>query len=101
MKKEQYVKTEDQTTKLKEVCGLCGQSAILGFNEPSFVENHTCPMAGKLDPLEHQVAAAMMMSEGCDHFCCGLTEIVCRAKSVAWYLREQGLLGATEGREAK
>jgi hypothetical protein len=58
-----------------ETCYRCSQD-ITGK-----VREHVCPV--KLTPLEEACLGIMMAVRFCDHFCCGLPEQTCHAKTLA------------------
>jgi hypothetical protein len=65
-------------------CYTCGEAW-----EETEIESktHACKMAGKLSESEQIVVNALMMADGCDHFCCGLSDKACRARNIDHYLR--------------
>lgn len=66
-------------------CWLCGQK----WPDEG---KHECPMKGKLDTEEELIAFAIQMAEMCDHYCCGLSPVVCKAKAITQCLRRHDLL---------
>lgn len=73
---------------MREECYTCGQD-ISGQNP------HDCPMAKHLDEAEQIMVNALMDADFCDHWCCGLSPVACKAKAIVVYLKEHGLLKGT------
>jgi hypothetical protein len=78
----------DQLTKLadgwapqniKTRCGLCDQE---------FEGSHDCLVLPTLSELEAACISAAVYVTSCDHYCCGDTKFVCRAKNLAEHMSD-------------
>lgn len=65
---------------LHAICAICGEDVHKLEGE--------CKVAPTLTPLEYALTYAAMQVDFCDHFCCGMTDTTCKAKSIARSLLE-------------
>lgn len=67
------------------VCWYCGKK----FDSAEKHRTHGCE-SDNLNDDENDIGCALLMLDWCDHFCCGMSENVCRTKALTRQLKEQG-----------
>lgn len=81
----------------KETCILCGETRTGTIEMPP----HECPAIGKFSPEVLQMTHALFAASWCDHFCCGKSDLVCKAESALRYLKENPVGGLALGRDTR